>query len=79
MWIFKIIQIIFTEEEIERRKCELREKNRRDRVAIVNYAVKQAITKQEQKYAQEEENRIISLIRYYGFFFDFQRTYSANS
>lgn len=56
-------KIIFTEEEIERRKFELREKNRRDRVAIINYTVKQALTEQEQKYAQEEENRIISLIK----------------
>ena len=33
------------------------------RIAQINYAVKQALTEREQKYAQEEENRIISLIK----------------
>ena len=54
---------IFTQDEINRRKYELREKNQRDRIAQINYAVKQAVTEEREKYAQEEENRVIRWIK----------------
>ena len=47
---------LFTQDEINRRKYELREKYQRDRVAQINYAVKQALS-------QEEEKRVISWIK----------------
>ena len=54
---------IFTQDEINRRKYELREKNQRDRIAQINYAVKQAVTEEREKYAQEEENRVVRWIK----------------
>ena len=56
-------EIIFTQDEINRRRYELREKNQRDRIAQINYAVKQAVTEERKKYAQEEEQRVIHLIK----------------
>ena len=50
------LKITFTQEEIEHRKCELREKNRRDKVAIIEYVVKQAIEEEREKYTQAEKN-----------------------
>ena len=56
-------ETIFTQDEINRRRYELREKNQRDRVAQINYAVKQAVTEEREKYAQEEEKRVIRWIK----------------
>ena len=60
-------ETIFTQDEINRRRYELREKNQRDRIAQINYAVKQAvsqaITEEREKYAQEEENRVVNWIK----------------
>ena len=60
-------ETIFTQDEINRRRYELREKNQRDRVAQINYAVKQAVTQavteEREKYVQEEEQRVISWIK----------------
>ena len=56
-------ETIFTQDEINRRRYELREKNQRDRVAQINYAVKQAVTEEREKYTQEEEKRVISWIK----------------
>ena len=58
---------IFTQDEINRRKYELREKNRRDRIAEMNYAIEEAVeealNEEREKYAQEEENRVVRLIK----------------
>ena len=54
---------LFTQDEINRRRYELREKNQRDRVAEINYAVKQALTEEREKHIQEEEKRVISWIK----------------
>ena len=54
---------IFTQDEINRRKYELREKNRRDRIAEMNYAIEEALNEEREKYAQEEENRVIRWIQ----------------
>ena len=60
-------ETIFTQDEINRRRYELREKNQRDRIAQINYAVKQAVTQavieEREKYAQEEEKRVVSWIK----------------
>lgn len=56
-------ETIFTQDEINRRRYELREKNQRDRIAQINYAVKQALTEEREKYAHEEENRVIRWIK----------------
>lgn len=60
-------ETIFTQDEINRRRYELREKSQRDRVAQINYAIKQAVTQavteEREKYAQEEENRVVSWIK----------------
>ena len=56
-------ETIFTQDEINRRRYELREKNQRDRIAQINYAVKQAVTQEREKYAQEEENRVVNWIK----------------
>ena len=56
-------ETIFTQDEINRRRYELREKNQRDRVAQINYAVKQAVTEEREKYTQEEEKRVIRWIK----------------
>ena len=56
------LKITFTQEEIEHRKCELREKNRRDKVAIIEYVVKQAIEEEREKYTQAEKKRVVRLI-----------------
>ena len=56
-------ETLFTQDEINRRRYELREKNQRDRVAQINYAVKQAVNEEREKYAQEEEQRVISWIK----------------
>ena len=54
---------LFTQDEINRRKYELREKNQRDRIAEMKYAIKEALKEEREKYAQEEENRVIRLIK----------------
>lgn len=54
---------IFTQDEINRRRYELREKSQRDRIAQINYAVNQAITEEREKYVQEEENRVVKWIK----------------
>lgn len=54
---------IFTQDEINRRRYELREKSQRDRIAQINYAVNQAVIEEREKYAQEEENRVVKWIR----------------
>ena len=54
---------IFTQDEINRRRYELREKSQRDRIAQINYAVNQAVIEEREKYAQEEENRVIKWIK----------------
>ena len=56
-------EVIFTQDEINRRRYELREKNRRDRVAQIDYAVTQALAQEREKYAQEEENRVVKWIK----------------
>lgn len=60
-------ETIFTQDEINRRRYELREKNQRDRIAQINYAVKQAVTQavieEREKYAQEEEKRVVNWIK----------------
>ena len=54
---------IFTQDEINRRRYELREKSQRDRIAQINYAVNQAVIEEREKYAQEEENRVVKWIK----------------
>ena len=54
---------IFTQDEINRRRYELHEKNQRDRIAQINYAVNQAVIEEREKYAQEEENRVVKWIK----------------
>ncbi|MBR6012595.1 MAG: hypothetical protein IK062_02270 [Selenomonadaceae bacterium] len=58
---------LFTQDDINRRRYELREKNQRDRIAQMKYAVKEAVEEalheERKKYAQEEENRVIRLIK----------------
>lgn len=54
---------IFTQDEINRRRYELREKSQRDRIAQINYAVNQAITEEREKYIQEEEHRVVKWIK----------------
>ena len=58
---------VFTQDEINRRRYELREKNQRDRIAQMKYAIKEALKeereKMEQKYTQEEENRVVRWIK----------------
>ena len=60
-------EVIFTQDEINRRKYELREKYQRDRIAEIDYAVNQAVTQavtqEHQKYINEEENRVVKLIK----------------
>lgn len=60
-------EAIFTQDEVNRRRYELREKNQRDRIAQINYAVKQAVTQavteEREKYAQEEEKRVVNWIK----------------
>lgn len=56
-------EAVFTQDEINRRRYELREKSQRDRIAQINYAVKQAITEEREKYIQEEENRVVKWIK----------------
>ena len=45
----------------------MREKNRRDRIAEMNYAIEEAVeealNEEREKYAQEEENRVVRLIK----------------
>ena len=54
---------IFTQDEINRRRYELREKSQRDRIAQINYAVNQAVIEEREKYTQEEENRVVKWIK----------------
>ena len=54
---------IFTQDEINRRRYELREKSQRDWIAQINYAVNQAVIEEREKYAQEEENRVVKWIK----------------
>lgn len=54
---------IFTQDEINRRRYELREKSQRDRIAQINYAVNQAVMEEREKHVQEEENRVVKWIR----------------
>lgn len=60
-------ETIFTQDEINRRKYELREKSQRDHVAQINYAIKQAVaqavTEEREKDVQEEESRVVSWIK----------------
>ena len=56
-------ETIFTPDEIHRRRSELWEKNQRDRIAQINYAVEQAITAEREKYFQEEEKRVVNWIK----------------
>ena len=52
-------EVIFTQDEINRRKYDLHEKYQRDRIAEIDYAVNQ----ERKKYLQEEENRVIRWIK----------------
>ena len=54
---------LFTQDEINRRRYELREKNQRDRIAQMKYAIKEERKKWEQQSAQEEENRVVRWIK----------------
>ena len=54
---------IFTQDEINQRRYELHEKSQRDRIAQINYAVNQAVIEEREKYAQEEENRVVNWIK----------------
>ncbi len=54
---------LFTQDEINRRRYELREKNQRDRIAQMKYAIKEALNEEREKYAQEEENRVVRWIK----------------
>ena len=54
---------IFTQDEINLRRYELREKNQRDRFAEINCAIKEALKEERKKYIQEEENRVVRLIK----------------
>ena len=58
---------LFTQDEINRRRYELREKNQRDRIAQMKYAIKEAVSEalneEREKYAQEEENRVVRWIK----------------
>lgn len=56
-------ETIFTQDEINRRRYELREKNQRDRIAQINYAVNQAVIEEREKHIQEEENRVVKWIK----------------
>lgn len=64
-------EIIFTQDEINRRIYEKREKFQRDRIAEINYAVNQAVNQavnrtvaeEREKYLQEEANRVINWIK----------------
>lgn len=56
-------ETIFTQDEINRRRYELREKNQRDRIAQINYAVNQAVIEEREKHVQEEENRVVKWIK----------------
>ena len=61
-------EIIFTQDEINRRIYEKREKFKRDRIAELNYAVNRAVKRTEkrtekrerEKYLKLEENRVIN-------------------
>ena len=53
---------LFTQDEINRRRYELREKNQRDRIAQMKYAIKEERKKWERQSAQEEENRVVRWI-----------------
>ncbi|MBQ3442097.1 MAG: PD-(D/E)XK nuclease family transposase [Selenomonadaceae bacterium] len=55
-------ETIFTQDEINRRRYELREKSQRDRIAQINYAVNQAVAQEREKYVQEEESRVVKWI-----------------
>lgn len=54
---------LFTQDEINRRRYELREKNQRDRIAEMKYAIKEERKKWERQSAQEEENRVVRWIK----------------
>lgn len=54
---------VFTQDEINRRRYELREKSQRDRVAQMKYAIKEALREEREKYVQEEENRVVRWIK----------------
>ena len=60
-------EIIFTQDEINRRIYEKREKFKRDRIAELNYAVNRAVKRTEkqdqEKYLKLEENRVINWCR----------------
>ena len=56
-------ETIFTQDEINRRRYELREKNQHDRIAQINYAVNQAVMEEREKHVQEEENRVVKWIK----------------
>lgn len=54
---------LFTQDDINRRRYELREKNQRDRIAEMKYAIKEERKKWEQQSTQEEENRVVRWIK----------------
>ena len=54
---------LFTQAEINRRRYELREKNQRDRIAQMKYAIKEERKKWERHSVQEEENRVVRWIK----------------
>ena len=54
---------LFTQDDINRRHYELREKNQRDRIAEMKYAIKEERKKWEQQSAQKEENRVVHWIK----------------
>ena len=56
-------EIIFTQDEINRRIYEKREKFKRDRIAELNYAVKRTEKREREKYLKLEENRVINWCR----------------
>lgn len=54
---------LFTQDEINRRRYELHEKNQRDRIAQIKYAINEALKEEREKYVQEEENRVVRWIK----------------
>ena len=58
-----LAESLFTQDEINRRRYELREKNQHDRIAQMKYAIKEALKEEREKYAQEEENRVVRWIK----------------
>ena len=51
-------EVIFSQDEINRRKYELREKYQRDRIAEIDYAVNQAVTQAVTQVRAEENEKM---------------------